>query len=227
MVKSLDKKRLGFIFPFPGVQNRNGMDALMKSKSELRKIPRLERLRRRAQAPLKPSAQAVLDSPDREAPILIHKMRLRLAELAMKNEELRRVQLDLENSRDRFARLYDLSPVGYLTLDADDVVCEANLTAARLLGLDRQVLLRKKMLRFIAPESQTGFCLHRRQFFSGAVAGKNRRGWFPTRSAFCAARSIGHESAQILSSTCEKPLLPKTGDLKICWGDTWMHGGTT
>ena len=135
---------------------------------ELHKTPRLERLRRRAQAPLKPSAQAVLDSPDREAPILIHEMRLRLKELEMKNEELRRVQLDLESSRDRFARLYDLSPVGYLTLDADGVVCEANLTAARLLGLDRQVLLRKKMLRFIAPESQTGFCLHRRQFFSGA-----------------------------------------------------------
>jgi PAS domain-containing protein len=129
---------------------------------------RVESLRRRAKARLKKSPQPVPPMPVEDAQRLVHELQVHQVELEIQNEELRRIQSDLENSRDRFARLYDLAPVGYLTLDTEGVLHEANLTASRLLGLDRQALLKQKFSNFVAAESQDDFYFHRRLVFTNA-----------------------------------------------------------
>jgi PAS domain S-box-containing protein len=70
----------------------------------------------------------------------------------MQNEELRRSQVELAESRDRYLDLYDFSPVGYLTLSGDGVIQDANLTSASLLGVDRKHLVGRRMAGFVAPE---------------------------------------------------------------------------
>ena len=61
----------------------------------------------------------------------------------MQNEELRRAQAELEESRAQYADLYDFAPTGYLTLDERGVVVEANLTMAKQLGIGRVSLMNK------------------------------------------------------------------------------------
>lgn len=78
----------------------------------------------------------------------------------MQNDELRRVQQELENSRSRLAELFDFAPVAYVTLDSEGIIREANLAAASLLGVNRGQLLFKKLTGFIANESQDAFYLH-------------------------------------------------------------------
>ena len=138
----------------------------MPSKYKRRETWSLGRLRKRAKAWLRKSPRAVPPVFVKDVQSLRHELYVHQAELEMQNEELRRVQVELENSRDRLARLYDLAPVGYLTLDAEAVICEANATAARLLGLERRALLKKRFSRFVAAESQDDFYLYRQRVFT-------------------------------------------------------------
>jgi PAS domain S-box-containing protein len=79
-------------------------------------------------------------------------LRIHQIELRGQNEELRRTQQELEESRQRYFKLYDLAPVGYCTLNARGVIQEINLTLAALLQMDRADLVGKNLTRFIHPQ---------------------------------------------------------------------------
>jgi diguanylate cyclase (GGDEF)-like protein/PAS domain S-box-containing protein len=118
--------------------------------------PRPDRKRRKSQ--LRTEAEAQLarapqtGAPARPAEELLHELQVHQIELEMQNEELRRTQLALEESRDRYVDLYEFAPVGYLTLTADALVSEVNLTGATLLGEERKTMRRRRFARFVTPE---------------------------------------------------------------------------
>ncbi|HLA28746.1 MAG TPA: PAS domain-containing protein [Syntrophales bacterium] len=75
-------------------------------------------------------------------------------ELEMQNKELRRTHAELEVSQARYFDLYDLAPVGYITLSKQGLITEASLRAATLLGVVRDDLVQQTLTRFILPEDQ-------------------------------------------------------------------------
>jgi PAS domain S-box-containing protein len=94
---------------------------------------------------------------DKTSEELIHELHVHQFELETQNEELKRVQLELEESRDKYQdkyrELYEFAPVGYLTLTRKGIIKEANLTGATLLGMPRPKLTGRGFGRFVAPES--------------------------------------------------------------------------
>ena len=111
------------------------------------------------------SAQPALDrelSPD-ETQRLIHELRVHQIELEMQNDELRRAQLELEASRDRYSDLYDFAPVGYLTIGEKGLIQEANLTVTEMLGVERGRLIGQPFSRFVLAEDEDVLYLHRMQ----------------------------------------------------------------
>jgi len=102
-----------------------------------------EDLRTRAEESLKLEHYRPSDTRLNEATSLIHELRVHQIELEMQNEELRRVQSDLEISRSRYADLYDYAPVGYLTLNKQGQIVDLNLTAAGQLGIERGRLINR------------------------------------------------------------------------------------
>ena len=94
---------------------------------------------------------------------LVHELRVHQIQLEMQNEELRRVNLEIEQQRRRYQNLYDFAPLGYFTLDDQGQIREVNLTGASLLGKQRSVLLGRHFAAFLHPESGNEFELFRRR----------------------------------------------------------------
>ena len=101
---------------------------------------------------------------------LLHDLSEQMIEMEMQNEELRRTQQELELSRACHFDLYDLAPVGYLTLDEQGLILEANLRAATLLGVERGILLKRPLSRYIFPEDQESYALQRKQLAGTGTA---------------------------------------------------------
>jgi diguanylate cyclase (GGDEF)-like protein/PAS domain S-box-containing protein len=124
-------------------------------------------LRHQAEAKLSERKKKAAPPPATEADTLrlVHELQVHQIELEMQNEELRRVQEELEESRAKYFDLYDLAPIGYLTLSAQGLILEANLTAANLLGIEKSRLVKKPVTRFIVREDQGIYYLHRQKLF--------------------------------------------------------------
>ena len=103
---------------------------------------------------------------------LVHELQVHQIELETQNEELRRAHAALEAWRDRYVALYEVAPVGDLTLHADGLIAEINLAGATLLGEVRAALIKRRFARFVADESRDGW--HR--FFARAMRGEAEAG---------------------------------------------------
>jgi PAS domain S-box-containing protein len=99
----------------------------------------------------------------------LHELRVHQIELELQNDELRRTQIELEDSRARYFELYELAPVGYLTVGEKGLVEGANLTASTLLDVPRSTLVKQPWSRFIFPGDQDVYFKHRAQLYAGGA----------------------------------------------------------
>jgi two-component system sensor kinase FixL len=96
--------------------------------------------------------------------LLEDEYRLRHKTAALNDEEwaedktrLLQVQHELELSREIYAHLFDFAPVGYVTLTRAGWMREVNLTAARLLGMPRELLLKSPLMPLVVTEDRRRF----------------------------------------------------------------------
>ena len=75
-------------------------------------------------------------------------------ELELQNEELRRAQWELSEVRNQYADLYDLAPVGYVVLDLQYLISDANLTICKMLGITRLSLYKNGIFDFMSSKSK-------------------------------------------------------------------------
>ena len=124
-------------------------------------VPRsADELRRHAEELVDRLADAQADSASTDdTAVTLHELRVHQIELEMQNDELRRTQLELDAQRAQYFDLFDLAPVGSLILSAKSIVENANLTAARLLGVDRRLLVGQPFSAFISAEDQDAYYL--------------------------------------------------------------------
>jgi PAS domain S-box-containing protein len=129
----------------------------MSSTKKSKKEP----LRQRAEKLLSEKPQIASKIEDEDIKKLVHELQVHQVELEIQNDELRRAQAEIEESRTKYSDLYDFAPVGYFAFSQPGEIVEVNLTGASLLGVDRSLLLRRSFSAFVDPEFQSLFRDHR------------------------------------------------------------------
>ncbi len=97
---------------------------------------------------------------------LVYELQVHQTELEVQNEELLNAQAELAHARDRLADLIDFAPVGFLTTLADGKIREVNMTASKILDIERKKLSGNRFAVFLALEDRTSFNQHLKAAFS-------------------------------------------------------------
>jgi PAS domain S-box-containing protein len=108
----------------------------------------------------RPSLQRDTESPE-ERRQLIHQLNTLKIEVRRLNDQLQQTQAELHASRARCVELYDLAPVGYLTLNDSGQILELNHSACDLLGTPCNLIPHSPFTKHILPADQDIF--HQRQ----------------------------------------------------------------
>ena len=133
------------------------METSIKEKMKIIKTEPQEKteLRRQAEDRLNANKSSTsLSDSGADPQKLLQELQIHQIELEMQNEQLRKVQAELEASQKKRFDLYDLAPVGYLTLSAEGLILEANLKSSTLLDISRNNLAKQPLIRFILREDQ-------------------------------------------------------------------------
>jgi diguanylate cyclase (GGDEF)-like protein/PAS domain S-box-containing protein len=139
------------------------MDDLIRIKTRSRPNP--SSLRKKAEA-------RWLDSKTEDtktlwdAKQLVHELEVHQIELELRNEELSRAYDEADALRERYADIYDFSPVGYFATDAAGWIIDLNLAGAILLGVKRSHKSRYRLDAFLTAEYLPIF----RKFLAGVFS---------------------------------------------------------
>jgi len=150
-------------------------------------------LREQAEARLTHSVGKAESLSLEEIKVLFHEYQVHQIELELQNEELRNTQKQFEITRDRFARLFNEAPVGYLSVDQSGIIAQANQTFADMVNRQTHLVSGKALVDFIATRDRSAFLGRFKAFF------KNPQGkelTFALQGADVLVRCVGRIETQ-------------------------------
>jgi PAS domain S-box-containing protein len=135
---------------------------------------------------------------------LLHELQVHQVELEVQNAELQEARNRMEALLEKYTDLYDFAPVGYFSVDERGRILEANLTGAALLGVERSLLLSRRLARFVAPSSQPVFQAFLERVFAG------------TGKQVCEAALLREDAAPFWASFHGTAAIAASGPPKWC-----------
>ncbi len=102
---------------------------------------------------------------------LVHELQVHQVELEMQNEQLIEAQTQAEEAYRQYSDLYDLAPVGYLTLDRSGTISKINLAGATMLGKPRSRVIDRRLAQFISYGSLNTFEVFFNKLYYGSGYG--------------------------------------------------------
>ena len=127
-------------------------------KQDKKQSVEASKLRRKAEDSMQ-TDPAEMQLPRNQAETLrvLHELQIHQIELEMQNAELRQARDEAERALEMYSDLYDFAPVGYLTFDRDGLISSANLTVAKLLGMERSRLTGRRFSSFLGANASSNF----------------------------------------------------------------------
>ncbi|MGC8603075.1 MAG: PAS domain S-box protein [Desulfomonilaceae bacterium] len=119
-----------------------------RKEAELRAVPKF------------PVPNPITSTTGQDAERLLAKLQTQKTELETQNKELKRLQLLLEESRNKYINLYDYAPVAYFTINQQGIILEVNLTGATLLATEKSSLIGSRFSDFVDKRFVSTFYHH-------------------------------------------------------------------
>jgi PAS domain S-box-containing protein len=107
-------------------------------------------LRKRAEELLQTTRTEIENMPTDDVKKLVHELQVHQIELQTTIEDLTETQLELNRSYERFRELYESAPVGYMTIDENGRILQANETIAEMLGISKRDLVSRYLMSLVA-----------------------------------------------------------------------------
>ncbi|MCC8993111.1 MAG: response regulator [Candidatus Contendobacter sp.] len=123
------------------------------------------RLREKAEADAAQRRQEQADLAGEQSSKLVHELQVHQIELEIQNEELRRVMVELEQSRNQFSLLFHQAPIGYLVLNDVGLIQEVNETFCRMINRTRDQLMGSPFSECMEGDDRGVFLARYRAFF--------------------------------------------------------------
>jgi PAS domain S-box-containing protein len=148
-------------FPIAGIgASVGGLEGHAIAEKKVRQTDSVE-LRHRAEERLEENTGTAHPRETGEEPLrLLHELQVHQIELEMQNEELRHAideRDKMEALRGKYSDLYDFAPGGYFTLDHGGNIRAVNLTGTGFLGVERSLLIGRRLDLFISDETRPVF----------------------------------------------------------------------
>ena len=129
--------------------------------------PDFRELRKQAETRIKDGVPVDFASlSNEEAQALFHELQVHQIELELQNDQLRASETrqaelmdELKKSRDLFSQLYHDAPAGYITLDEDGIIIQANMTMAEFAGTVLAAIEKKHFTWLVHPDDHPLFRL--------------------------------------------------------------------
>jgi PAS domain S-box-containing protein len=115
---------------------------------------RFSALRMRAEQIIADTPHEMVNVSLDQAKELVHELRVNQVELEMQNDELRKIQSELNLLHHKYMDLYESSPVGLVIIDHEGRIQDPNLRFIAMLGVPRYKLIKWTLTTFISYESQ-------------------------------------------------------------------------
>jgi PAS domain S-box-containing protein len=91
---------------------------------------------------------------------LLQELEIHQLELEIQNREVQKNFHEMEEMNKKYIELYDFAPVGFLTVTSKGKITELNLTAAKMLGIEKSEALKHNFGKYITSGSRLTFDEH-------------------------------------------------------------------
>ncbi len=116
-----------------------------------------KKLRNRAEKKLEKMGVDVSDLNFKDMDELVHDLSVYQVELEIQNEELKNSQVQLQELKDRYFKLFDKATVGFVILDKDMIINDVNNTFVDIIKQDKSDLINAHISVFLDSDSFVSF----------------------------------------------------------------------